>query len=295
MEIYQIRAFVTVARLGNLTRAAEALNLTQPAVTAQIKALEQSLGVRLFERAGGRLSLDRAGQVLLPTAEALLKLGAELKAQATQMHGQLQGQFELGIPSERVDFLRLGPLAQAITLNLPLVQLHTRVHPSGQLAEYVSTGRLTAALVIAAHPPRDVQWLPLRSVTYRVAVPKGLHPRLPAATWKELAALPWVDGPSGSHTHWLLRELFEKRGQSPRIALQTDELSHLDALVAAQAGCALLREEVALEGLKRQAFDLWGHVAATATLGFAYPSETEAMPMLIAAISLLKSIWNLPR
>ena len=50
MEIHQIRAFVTVARLGNVTRAAEALNLTQPAVTTQVKALEQSLGVSLFER-----------------------------------------------------------------------------------------------------------------------------------------------------------------------------------------------------------------------------------------------------
>lgn len=76
MEIYQIRAFVTVARLGNLTKAAEALSLTQPAVTAQLKALEQSLGVALFDRAAGRLSLAKAGEALLPTAEALLVLGA---------------------------------------------------------------------------------------------------------------------------------------------------------------------------------------------------------------------------
>ncbi|CPK03731.1 LysR family transcriptional regulator [Bordetella pertussis] len=82
MEIYQIRAFVTVARLGNLTKAAEALSLTQPAVTAQLKALEQSLGVALFDRAAGRLSLAKAGEALLPTAEALLVLGAQLKSEA---------------------------------------------------------------------------------------------------------------------------------------------------------------------------------------------------------------------
>ncbi len=75
MEIYQIRAFVTVARLGHLTRAAEALSLTQPAVSAQIKALEQSLGVALFERSAGRMVLARSGEALLPTAEALLVLG----------------------------------------------------------------------------------------------------------------------------------------------------------------------------------------------------------------------------
>lgn len=53
MEIYQLRAFATAARLGNLTRTAEALHLTQPAITAQIKALEEDLGVSLFERRPG--------------------------------------------------------------------------------------------------------------------------------------------------------------------------------------------------------------------------------------------------
>ncbi len=53
MEIYQLRAFVTVAKLGNLTRAAEVLHVTQPAVTAQIKALEEELGITVFDRRHG--------------------------------------------------------------------------------------------------------------------------------------------------------------------------------------------------------------------------------------------------
>ncbi len=59
MEIYQLRAFATAARLGNLTRTAEALHLTQPAITAQIKALEEELGVALFERRPGGITLTR--------------------------------------------------------------------------------------------------------------------------------------------------------------------------------------------------------------------------------------------
>ncbi len=169
MEIYQIRAFVTVARLGNLTRAAEALSLTQPAVTAQIKALEQSLGVALFDRSGGRLALAKAGEMLLPTAESLLVLGAQFKSEAQQLQGSLQGVVELGLPSEKPDFLRLGELAAAITQRLPLIELKTQIQPTVVLAEQVSTGRLPAALTIAAHPPRGVLWLPLRSVRYRIA------------------------------------------------------------------------------------------------------------------------------
>ena len=69
MEIYQLRAFVTAARLGNLTRTAEVLHLTQPAITAQIKALEEELGVALFDRRPGRISLTKAGEALLGEAD----------------------------------------------------------------------------------------------------------------------------------------------------------------------------------------------------------------------------------
>ena len=62
MEIYQIRTFLTVARLAHLTRAAEQLHLTQPAVSKQLKVLEQELGVVLFESQVGGMVLTREGK-----------------------------------------------------------------------------------------------------------------------------------------------------------------------------------------------------------------------------------------
>ena len=106
-----------------------------------------------------------------PTAESLLVLGAQFKSEAQQLQGSLQGVVELGLPSEKPDFLRLGELAAAITQRLPLIELKTQIQPTVVLAEQVSTGRLPAALTIAAHPPRGVLWLPLRSVRYRIALP----------------------------------------------------------------------------------------------------------------------------
>lgn len=63
MEIYQLRAFVTAGKLGNLTRTAESLHLTQPAITAQIKSLEEELGVALFDRSRAA-SVSRARERL---------------------------------------------------------------------------------------------------------------------------------------------------------------------------------------------------------------------------------------
>ena len=80
MELHQIRAFVTVARVGNVTKASDVLCVTQPAVTAQIKGLESSLGVALFDRSGGHIKLTRAGEKLLALAGTLLAAAAEFKA-----------------------------------------------------------------------------------------------------------------------------------------------------------------------------------------------------------------------
>lgn len=292
MEIYQIRAFVTVARVGSLTKAAEALSLTQPAVTAQIKALEQSLGVALFDRSGGRLTLAKAGEILLPTAESLLVLGAQFKAEAQQLQGSLQGQIELGMPSEQPDFLRLGELAAAVTQRLPLIELKTQTLPAATLAEQVSTGRLPAALTIAAHPPRGVLWTPLRSVRYRIALAKEHAAVLKRGGWREVAQLPWLDGPPGSHTHLLLRDMFERHGLAPRIVMQNDDQANLDALVRAGAGCALLREETALAGAASGDFTVWGQTRADATLGFIQPPERAGEPALVALSSIIQAIWK---
>lgn len=292
MEIYQIRAFVTVARLGNLTKAAEALSLTQPAVTAQIKALEQSLGVALFDRSGSRLALARAGEVLLPTAESLLMLGAQFKSEAQQLQGTLHGAIELGVPSERPDFLRLGELASAVMQQLPLIELKTVILPTATLAEQVSTGRMQAALTIAAHPPRGVLWMPLRTVRYRVALPAEHATSLKRGGWRELAQLPWLDGPAGGHTHLLLRDMFERHGLAPRVVMQNDDQANLDSLVRAGAGCALLREETALAGAASNDFIVWGQARADALLGFILPHERASEPALVALSSIVQKIWK---
>ncbi|MRU32318.1 LysR family transcriptional regulator, partial [Xylella fastidiosa subsp. multiplex] len=67
---------------------------------------------------------------------------------------------------------RLGELASAIAQRLPLIELKTQTLPTALLVEQVSTGRVPAALTVAANPPRGVLWLPLRSVRYRIALPK---------------------------------------------------------------------------------------------------------------------------
>ena len=82
MELYQLRSFAAVAELGHLTRAAERLHISQPAVSAQIKALEDELGVTLFERVSSGMVLTSAGRKLLPAAEKVLDAAQALRSRA---------------------------------------------------------------------------------------------------------------------------------------------------------------------------------------------------------------------
>jgi DNA-binding transcriptional LysR family regulator len=292
MELYQVRAFVTVARLGHVTKAADALCVTQPAVTAQIKTLESSLGVALFDRTAGRMTLTRAGEKLLPQAEALLAAAGELLGAARHMQGEITGRIDLGLPGETTDFLRLGPLAAGVQRDLPLVELHTRTSAVGALLDQLRGGALAAAFSISVNPPRDLQWQALRSVCYRVALPVKLGAEMQRGGWRVLAGLPWVDGAVDSHVHQMLRGLFEQQGLAPNVALRSEDTSALEAFVRSGSGCALLREEVALPGVERGEWIVWGHARVDAQLFFSSTAERASDPLVVALNAVVRSVWS---
>ena len=96
MELYQLRSFAMVAELGHLTRAAERLHVSQPALSAQIKGLEDELDVALFERSAAGMTLTKAGRDLLPAALDVLAAEQRLRGRAAEMHGARRGKLRLG-------------------------------------------------------------------------------------------------------------------------------------------------------------------------------------------------------
>ena len=97
LENFRLKVFLAVAEHLNFHKAAEQLFLTQPAVTLQIKALEQDLGVRLFDRAAGRISLTGQGSTLLNYARRMAALAAEAVQELGCKDGKISGQLSLGV------------------------------------------------------------------------------------------------------------------------------------------------------------------------------------------------------
>lgn len=142
MEIYQLRAFVTVAKIGHLTRVAEVLHVTQPAVTGQIKALEEELGIALFDRRPGRIVLTRAGERLLPEAEKVLKAAGSLLGQARELQGEISGTLVIGTVGAP-DLLRMGSLLGGLVSALPLLEIKARAGDAESLRDPAMAVNLT--------------------------------------------------------------------------------------------------------------------------------------------------------
>src|SRR5512135_3681207 len=96
MDFYQLSYFIKVAQTASITRASEALLLTQPAVSKQIRALEEEVGERLFDRVGKKLFLTRAGEVLYSHAERILRSVQEARMAVRDMSKDCTGELVIG-------------------------------------------------------------------------------------------------------------------------------------------------------------------------------------------------------
>lgn len=294
MELYQLRTFAAVAEEGNLTRAAEHLHISQPAVSGQIKALEQELGVRLFERSASGMELTVAGRELLASAQRVLTAAAELRQKARRLTGEIAGALRIGTVSNPAS-LRVGDLLAAAIERYPQLQLELQHEVSGVALEAVREGRLDASFYFGDAPGRGVFALRLRDPVYCVAAPAAWAERIKAADWAQIAAMPWILTPATSTHNRLVTRLFEEQGiEPPQRGVEADQESVIETLVVSGVGLSLLREELARERAAAGEICIWDKARLRTTLWFVCAAGREEDPLLEAIFSLLREVWQLP-
>lgn len=121
MELNQLKTFITIAKVGSFTKAAEVLDYAQSSVSGQIRSLEEELETRLFERLGREVALTEDGRRLLDYAEQLLKLAEETR-ESVSGHSMPKGTLTIGAP-ETICIFRLPSLLQEYRRRYPNVKL----------------------------------------------------------------------------------------------------------------------------------------------------------------------------
>lgn len=293
MELYQLRSFVAVAEAGHLTRAADKLHISQPAVSAQIRALEDELDLALFERTSSGMVLTSAGERLLMDAERVLAAAQALRSVAKALKGEIAGKVRVGTTSEP-SFIRVGEFLNMTIARHPLLQVELHQEITGAAFAKVRDGELDASFYYGDLEHPSVEGLRLRASSYRVAAPAAWKRRVEDADWGEIATQPWVITPSISTHHKLVRALFDKHGVEPTRVVEADQESVIANLVVSGVGLSLIREDLALEKETAGQVCLWGDVRLETTLWFIYLRARKHDPALAALLEVLRDTWNLP-
>ncbi|WP_153099019.1 LysR family transcriptional regulator [Paraburkholderia hayleyella] len=297
MDLTLLRAFVTVAREGNLTRAAAQLHLTQPAVSLQIKHLQNALGMSLFTRTSHGLVLTHDGQTLLPHVERALSAVGEVQRAAIALHQEVRGRLRIGTILDPA-FLRLGGFLKQLVETWPHVETALQHGMSGWVLERVRAGELDVGYYIG-QPGEDetrnatlFSTLTLTHFQYHVLAPAGWRERVKGARdWRALAELPWIWTPPASAHHRLLSRRFAEAGATPVKVAEVDQEPSMLDLLKSGVGLTLVRDATAIAEAHAHALTVVEGITVPTQLSFIALAERSNEPAIAAALKLIEQQW----
>jgi DNA-binding transcriptional LysR family regulator len=258
VSVSGLRAFVAVARLGTVGRAAEALGRTQPSVSARLADLEATWQTRLFRRAPRGMMLTPEGEHLLPLAEAALRDLEELDRSAGL---PVRASREIRVGAGDALGRRLLPHALAKLLrDRPGLELTIKEGPAPRLLEALRAGEIDVALVVRLPGRRREKGLdvePLFESHVRLLAPKGeCGAGKRTVSLKTLAQRRLVALQPGSGFRRHLEAAFERQGVPFRPAVEVGNLSLVRRFVAAGLGVAPV-PAVAFSPRVAAGLDMW--------------------------------------
>jgi DNA-binding transcriptional LysR family regulator len=212
MNLLQIETFLAVARSASFTKAGAIVHLSQSAVSRQIQDLEKSLGVRLFERFGGRVFLTTAGRTLLEDAPRLLRQVESMRARLRDIAQGQAGDLRLGVTVSVANTFLPRVLVRfreaSAAVNLSLVIDHT---PG--LVEKLRNNEIDLAIIGSAVEPVDLTVCGrVRDELVLVAAPAHRLAGKKALRAEHLSGVEFIFRESGSDSRALVEEWLEKRG-----------------------------------------------------------------------------------
>ncbi|MGB9804083.1 selenium metabolism-associated LysR family transcriptional regulator [Desulfofundulus sp.] len=237
MNLKQLEAFLWVAKLQSFTRAAKHLYMSQPAVSFQIKSLEESLGVPLFYRGDKKVELTEAGRLLYPEAKQILRHFEKIKTGLDELKGLKRGHLSLGastIPGEYLLPLLIGRFHR----HYPGVEVTLRIAGSGQVIRWVREREIDLGVTGAPTSEEGLGCLPwYQDRLVLIVGPEHPWVSRESVNPEELLAQPLILREPGSGTRRSLEEKLTRMGLSLEEAQVVMELGSTRAVITAvQAG-----------------------------------------------------------
>ncbi len=290
MELGQLKTFITVAEEQHLTRAAERLFTSQPAISAQLKALEETLGVALFDRTPKGMRLTLAGEKLLPQARAALDAADQVVSQARILRGEVAGKITVGVNTD-FSFLRLSNLLLNIHESHPGIKLSFMNGMSADIIVDIRKGKIDSGFFFGPCKTADLHVLFLSEIQTAVVAPIKWADKVQHASLEELSRLPWVYTNCRCPFRDLIEQLFTGTDLELTKTVFVDTEDAMRDLVRTGSGIALLRMDDAERAEKKGWGIRWSGELPTISLSAAVQTRRVREPIIRAWLKSLCKIW----
>lgn len=289
MDLHQLKTFVAVARGGSIARAAQRVHLSQPAVSAHIKAVEDALGLALFERTSRGMSLTRDGQRLLAKAEQTLAAHQELMDEAARGKGQLTGRLRLGAGASSNNEA-IGRLVTAFAERFRQVEVTLKHATSVEILAGLRDGSLDAGFYNEAGTvDSDLSALEVsRFAIFLVAAPGVVDPSK-GLDWPALAKVPWIYPPASACCGRTAEALFKTHRFKPERIISVDRQVVARTLLESGVGVGLLHADAANEAKRGGALELLHEANPRVSVLFAWLKSRGQDAVVSAAAAIIRA------
>src|SRR3989442_2851882 len=289
MEIRQLKAFVAIAETGTFTAAAGRVNVTQAAISMQIRQLEPEAGLRLFVRAPRKVILTEGGEKLLERAQVILREHDAALHELAALTGAEKGRLRIGSASAMVSGEPLPRILKRIRAAHPGVEASVRSGTSEELVQRLLAGNLDVAFVSLPVDARGVQTEQLNE-DYLVAIASPRHKlaKQKVVSAYALAGEKLILGERGGNTRRLIDQFFSQAGVTLKIAMELSRLAAIKRMVEEDMGVGIVPLQSVQEEVEKGSLVRWWIEGAQINwqMGLARLSGGYESPILHAFINL---------
>ncbi|MBK1721628.1 LysR family transcriptional regulator [Thiocystis violacea] len=249
----RLQVFHTVARLLSFTKAAETLHMTQPAVTFQVRQLEDHFNTRLFDRTHNRISLTEAGAIVYRSAERIFELYAEMENGVREITGEISGALTIGASTTIAEYM-LPTLLGDFKERFPDVTIHLKVSNTEGIVAMVESNAIDLGVVEAPVANKNLV-VEICKQDQLVAIVPPRHPLagLGEIPVNRLLEYPFICREEGSGTREVIGDYLHLRpagGSALKIAMELGSPEAIKGAVEAGMGVSVVSQTTIQKELK---------------------------------------------
>lgn len=291
MELYQLKAFIQVARIGNLTQAAERLHISPSALSTQIRNLEAELEIPLFIRKPRGMALTEEGKVLCTSAQAVIEKAESFARQSRRLRGRPATILKIGL-NAAPEFLKISQIAEALAKTTPGAAIRYVKSDTLDTPRMLTQGIIDIGFVFGVDLDREIHIEFLAQVDFHVVIPRRLLPPGPEPGWRAVARMPWIWVEKKVACHAVFQKELDARQLAVNIVSYAVDDFITQELIREGQGLALMRSDDAQRLVSEERASIWNRGTVKVPLGMAWLAQNGNDPIVRTVRDTIVGLWE---